>query len=207
MSATLIAPTRRITREEYRRLPEGPPYHELIDGELVEMSPRALTGHSELQAYLFEMLGPHARGVLKGRLFVEPNLYLPNTENVYQPDLVYISRPHLSIRRRDGIYGSPDLVCEILSPSTANRDRYIKLASYCRAGVPHYWLFDPEAVAVEEFVLAADGRYTVQATPMPPTIWSPLAFPGWSLDLGAAQIALADPPIAEGEETTAEELP
>jgi Uma2 family endonuclease len=199
-------PSRRITREEYARLPEGPPYYELIDGELVEMSPRALTGHSALQAYLFEVLGPHARGLLKGRLFVEPNLYLPGTENVYQPDLVYVSRPRLSIQRRDGIYGAPDLVCEILSPSTASRDRYIKLEAYCQAGIPHYWLFDPEAVAVEEFVLAEDGRYRVQATATPPAIWSPLAFPGWSLDLGATQAALADPPAEETEEATEEEL-
>jgi Uma2 family endonuclease len=83
---------------------------------------------------------------------------LANTENIYRPDLVYLSRQRLRLVRQDAVYGVPDLVCEILSQSTENRDRYVKLEAYRQTGVPHYWLCDPEAVAVQEFVLAEDGR-------------------------------------------------
>jgi len=192
-------PSRHITREDYRHLPEGPPYYELIDGRMV-MSPSPTSGHSALMMYLAELLGPHARGQLGGRVYGELDLYLPNTQNIYRPDLVYLSRQRLRLVRHDAVHGVPDLVCEILSPSTANRDRYTKLEAYCQAGIPHYWLFDPVAVAVQEFVLAEDGQYRVQATAVPPAVWSPLAFPGWSLDLEAAAAALANP-YAEEEET------
>ena len=182
-----------ITRQEYARLPEGPPYHELISSQLVERSPKSSRRHAEIQAYLIEMLGPHARGVLQGRLFMGPSLYLPGTENVYQPDLVYLSRSQHSIVKEDGLYGVPSLICEILLPATASRDRYLKTDAYCRAGVPHYWIFDAEEVAVQEFVLADDGYYRVQAVATPPAVWSPLAFPGWSFDLGATLAVFTDP--------------
>ena len=64
-------------------------------------------------------------------------------ENGVQPDLVYVSRGRLDIISRRGIEGAPDLVVEILSPSTRARDRGIKLRRYAAAGVPHYWIVDP----------------------------------------------------------------
>lgn len=193
---------RRMTREEYARLPEGPPYYELIDGRL-EMSPSPASRHSALMTYLIELMGPHARGQLGGRLYAELDLYLPGTENIYRPDLVYVTRRQLRLARQNAVHGVPYLICEILSPGTANKDRYLKLPEYCRAGVPHYWLLDPEEVAIEEFVLSEDGHYRVQTSATPPSVWSPLAFPEWSFDLGVALAALTEPP----EDALIEEAP
>jgi hypothetical protein len=82
---TTVATKRRLTRADYRALPKGPPYYELIDGELVEMT-HARRRHYRLAARLTHLWeGQIVRG-LGGELAPEPNLYLPGIENVYHPD-------------------------------------------------------------------------------------------------------------------------
>jgi Uma2 family endonuclease len=66
-----------------------------------------------------------------------------------QPDIVFVSSERLGIIHDEGIKGAPDLVIEILSPSTAHRDRGIKRKLYERHGVTQYWIVDPDAKAVE----------------------------------------------------------
>ncbi len=73
----------------------------------------------------------------------------PDTEEGVQPDLVFISRARSGIIRRGWIRGAPDLVVEILSPTTAERDRGPKLELYRRQGVAQYWIVDPDAETVE----------------------------------------------------------
>lgn len=180
-----------VTREEYRRLPEGPPYYELIRGELVEMT-RPSEPHIEIVTLLVELLGPHVRRSLKGCLSTEPNLYLPGIDEVYHPDLVYLGPDRLKFRRRDGIHGVPEVACEILSPTTWRRDRHVKLEDYCRAGIPFVWLIEPESpVAVEEYVLSSDGHYRLRGAFTAPAEWTPLAFPGWTLPLAELEAAVS----------------
>ena len=181
----------RVTREDYRRLPEGPPYYELIDGELVEMS-RPIRVHYRLAAFLIEILNPYARKV-GGELAPEPNLYLPGIEEVYHPDLVYVARAHRRMCKDDGIYGVPDMICEILSPNTWRTDRYRKLPDFRRTGVPNVWLIQPDVVAVEEYVLAEDGSYRQNAVLQAPAEWRPAVFPGLVISLAEAQKAVAVP--------------
>ena len=70
------------------------------------------------------------------------DLYLPDEQSVYQPDLVVVCDPAKITAR--GIEGAPDLVVEILSPSTASRDMAKKRWAYEAAGIPEYLLVDPE---------------------------------------------------------------
>jgi Uma2 family endonuclease len=186
MTETAV-PQRAWTREDYRRLPEGPPYFELIDGELVEMT-RPQREHYEAHRYLIEVLSPYVRQ-LGGDLAPEPNLYLPGIEEVYHPDLVYVAKARLSICRKDGIHGVPDLICEILSPSTRHTDRYKKMRDFRRCGVPYVWLVEPEGkVGVEEYVLD-DGSYRLLQVLQTPADWEPTVFPGFHLSLAAMQRA------------------
>ncbi len=60
-----------------------------------------------------------------------------------QPDLLFVSDERWGIVGEKGLQGAPDLVVEILSPSTAHRDRGIKLDLYARSGVREYWIADP----------------------------------------------------------------
>jgi Uma2 family endonuclease len=188
--AESVATRLRTTRAEYQMLPEGPPYYELIDGELVEMT-RPVRAHYRIVTFLIELLGPHIRRS-RGELAPEPNLYLPGIEDVYHPDLVYVARDRRNICREDGIRGVPTMVCEVLSSSTVRTDRRVKLETYRGAGVPSVWLIDPRLpVAVEEYVLQEDGRYRLHANLTAPAEWEPVAFPGWRLPLSQLEAVAA----------------
>lgn len=185
-----------VTRKEYVALPEDPPYYELIDGELIS-SPSPIAPHVRLLARLSARLDLHVNAFAPGWLFPEFDLYLPGTTNIYRPDLMYLSQERLSLCRRNGIHGTPNLVCEVLSPSTERRDRRVKLESCRRAQVPHIWLIDPEApLTVEEYVLTPAGQYEWH-TARAPEVWTPALFPGWSLNLAEAQAEIVLPEESE----------
>src|SRR5205814_8391232 len=121
---------------------------------------RALRPHYRVALRLSRIWDLAIEERLGGELAPEPNLYLPGIDNVYHPDLVYVGPAHLDICQDQGIEGTPDVICEILSPSTEKVDRYTKMEDFRRAGVPHVWLIDPSRpVTVEEYVLTSDGLY------------------------------------------------
>ena len=139
----------RWTYAEYARLPtSGSTRYEVIDGELA-VTPSPTSRHQmvvgNLVAILHTFVGEHALGrVLPGPIDV-----LFGEGDYLQPDLVFVrvDRAHLVSER--GIEGPPDLVVEILSPSTAHRDRGIKLDRYRHFGVPEYWIVDIDGRSLE----------------------------------------------------------
>ncbi|MFC5403991.1 Uma2 family endonuclease [Cohnella soli] len=86
-----------------------------------------------------------------------------DADNIFQPDLIYVSHQNRGIIRDGYIYGAPDLVVEILSSSTGRRDKTIKKDGYEKFGVREYWLIDPVYRIVEQFVLL-DEKYALVAT-------------------------------------------
>jgi Uma2 family endonuclease len=97
------------------------------------------------------LVGPGHGEVYPAPLGVE----FPETEEGVQPDFIFVSRDRLRIIGEDWVRGAPDLVVEILSPSTAARDRGIKLKLYRRQGVAEYWIVDPDEQVVEVWDLAS----------------------------------------------------
>jgi Uma2 family endonuclease len=189
MSQAAVA-RRRLTREDYRALPEGPPYYELIDGELVEMT-RARRPHYRVTGGLSYLWEAAIRSGMGGELAQEPNLYLPGIEDVYHPDLVYLRAERLRLCNDEGIEGTPDVICEVLSPTTEKLDRHVKMEDFRRASVPHVWLVDPEQpVTVEEYVLEPHGRYRLNAIVRAPDEFAPVAFPGWKIPLSELDAAV-----------------
>ena len=79
------------------------------------------------------------------------------SEDVVQPDLMFIANERIEIIKDEAIKGAPDLIIEILSSSTAERDRTYKKRLYARHGVCEYWLVDPEAATIEVFQLGEKG--------------------------------------------------
>ncbi len=74
-----------------------------------------------------------------------------------QPDLIFVSRVRTGIIAPEGIRGTPDLVVEVLSPATAERDRSVKLKLYGRHGVREYWIADPASRALEVYTMGGEG--------------------------------------------------
>ena len=102
--------------------------------------------------------------------------------NVVQPDLIFISSARAHIITEDNIHGAPDLVVEILSPSTAGYDRTVKRELYARHGVREYWLIDPYAKTATVLTLGANGYDTHAVYSEGDTLISP-ALPDFALNL------------------------
>jgi Uma2 family endonuclease len=73
---------------------------------------------------------------------------------------IILLRTHLHRLTHRGIEGAPDIVVEILSPSTAKRDKLSKMISYARHGIPEYWVVDPSDCYLEQYLLNND-TYTL----------------------------------------------
>ena len=98
-----------------------------------------------------------------GRIFAAPTEVIltdPEGINIVQPDIIFVSKEREHIITRPNIQAAPDLLVEVLSPSTCRRDRTIKLDLYARHGVKEYWLADPDAQTVTVMLLK-DGKYEV----------------------------------------------
>lgn len=91
----------------------------------------------------------------------EPEIHFIRDTEVLVPDLAGWQRERMPRLPRDHrIEVVPDWVCEILSPSTARKDRVVKMPVYARHGTPYLWLVDPLAHTLEAFALH-EGRWTV----------------------------------------------
>ena len=150
------------TYEDYVRLPDDGKRYEVIRGVLY-VSPAPIPLHQYVHTRLLVLL---TRFVDENRLGVvlgaPMDVRLPRRiGDPVQPDLVFLRTGNQPRWEVDSNFsGSPDLVVEILSPSTARRDRKIKHSAYREAGIPEYWIVDPRARTVEVFGLSEDGaRY------------------------------------------------
>ncbi len=172
---------RRWTQAEYGRLPEGPPYYELEEGELIEM-PRPRRIHQAIIKKLLAALDHYLTSQPIGDVWPEVEVVLSSTR-IYVPDLSFLLAENMSRFANDddvAIQGSPDLVVEVISPSTARRDRSQKLRAYQQAGVPWYWLVETEPLLITEYRHTAEG-YLVNQTAA--EAFAPTLFPGLTLPL------------------------
>jgi len=138
---------KRWTYEEYARLDDEQRY-EIIDGELL-MAPAPDTWHQDWSKKLFRKMDRFVveRGL--GEVFYAPMDVILDAENVVQPDLLFIAKANLSILKQSGVFGAPDLLVELISPSSVRRDRYVKKGLYARFGVKEYWIVDRANKALE----------------------------------------------------------
>ncbi len=147
----------RLTYEEYKHFPDDGLRHEIIHGEYY-VSPSPSTDHQNASRHIQFALYEQIERPGHGQVFDAPmDLELSPTD-VVQPDLIVVLNHRRDIILRSRLRGVPDLVVEILSPSTAERDRSLKLALYERHGVPEYWLVDTDNRCVYQHRLE-NGRY------------------------------------------------
>mgnify|MGYP001220150445 CR=1 FL=1 len=124
---------------------------EIIDGVAYEMKPSPKVSHQSLLNNLVTQLNAACRpdGVI---LFAPVDVHF-DENNTVQPDLIFIRNDNCGIIVNDRIVGAPDLLAEILSPGSANRDRILKKALYERFGVKEYWIADPVHTTIDRFIL------------------------------------------------------
>ena len=144
------------TWEEVERMPEDGNRYEFIAGRLY-VTPAPVTRHQRIVGRLFSALTRILQDAGHGEVFGAPCLVeFPGTTDRVQPDLFFVSTERRGIIARRGMIGAPDLVVEILSPSTAPRDRGVKLDLYARGGVREYWIADPERDEMEVWRFGRD---------------------------------------------------
>ena len=130
--------------------------YEIINGEMIRKSAPSPI-HQEVLKNLLYIIETYNRLQKKGRLFCAPIDVFLDDYNKLQPDLVFISEKKKSITN-DGILGVPDLVIEIISPTSVIRDRIEKKNVFERFAIPEFWLVDPQYESIEIYTLK-DNRY------------------------------------------------
>ena len=184
MAAVLEKQAKRWTYEEYYRLDDDQRY-EIIHGNLL-MAPAPDTWHQDWSRELTVILAGYVKRTKLGKVFASPVDVVLDAENTVQPDLVFISSANLGIIQQRAIFGTPDLLVELVSPSSVRRDRYDKKELYARFGVKEYWIGDPANKALEVLTLK-EGRYELQCCAEVKGKLTSLVLAGLEFDLSAIQ--------------------
>jgi Uma2 family endonuclease len=143
--------------EIYRMLPEGTRC-EVVFNELI-MSPSPSSFHQFLLSDLHALLYTFLQEKHTGKIIPAPfDVYFENYASVVQPDLMIVLNKNLHRIKKDGLYGMPDIIIEILSCDKAY-DVKRKRALYEKAGVKEYFLIDPENKNTTLLTLNTSGAY------------------------------------------------
>ncbi len=143
----------KLTTEEFFKLYPEESRLELVNGEVYEM-PAPDTYHQDVVGNIFYLLKSYIRQAGKGKVFVAPVDVVLSKSLVLQPDVVYLENESKVGKK---IHGSPDLVVEVVSPSTFKRDLTDKMKLYERHKVKEYWLVFPLEKTIMVYELKDDG--------------------------------------------------
>ena len=146
----------RYTYKDYLLIDDDKRY-EILRGGLI-MVPAPFTIHQRLLRNIEDILWNFVREKNLGEVLVAPTDVVLSEDIVVQPDILFISKERLDIIKEAAIMGSPDLIVEIISPSSASYDTVEKRDIYEEYGVKEYWLVFPQEKAIEVLTLE-DGVY------------------------------------------------
>jgi Uma2 family endonuclease len=146
------------TYEDYLRLPDDGKRYEIIEGVLyVSSAPNY--DHQFTVSKLLMQIGSFVErkelGVVLTALF---EVHLPKIAQPVQPDVLFIAKERQPQSGDKFFKGAPDLVIEVISPSSVRTDRHIKLSAYERAGVREYWVVDPRSSFIEVYTLLSETQ-------------------------------------------------
>lgn len=157
-----IVAERPLDADDLRSFPDDRNRYEIIGGQLI-VSPAPSTRHQHVVTQLTTWLNLHLIQHHLGRLFVAPMDVRLSFYDVVQPDLLVVLNDRSEIIREQGIVGPPNLVIEVLSPSSRSTDKVDKAALYASSGVEEYWIVDPIAETVTVYGLD-DDRFSPSVT-------------------------------------------
>lgn len=155
--------TPKLTYQDYANL-EGDERYELLDGELILVASPNMD-HQEAVTNLGTSLSVFVKEHDLGKIYFAPTDVLLTDTQVFQPDLLFVSKDREHIRTPANIQGAPDLIVEVLSPSSVRRDWHDKRGLYASHGVREYWIVDPvhqivSVLLLQDGELEVDGTYT-----------------------------------------------
>jgi Uma2 family endonuclease len=176
---------RRLTYDDFVRIPDDGKRHEIIDG-VHYVTPSPVSRHQVLVGRLHLAIGKYLDVHPEvGQVLLAPLDTVFSPWDVVEPDLMFVAADQLDILTEPNIQGAPALVVEVLSPGTRRRDRGIKRRLFDRGGVREYWIVDPEGRDVTIYRRMADGSFPKVAqlgAADEATVVTPL-LPGFSFSL------------------------
>ena len=154
-----LAAERERRRQFYEQIPDGAKW-EFINGEIIMHSPDRVR-HMAVRGRLERLLSSHVDAKALGTVLGEKGLCV-FPRNDFMPDVIFFGPEKAATLEPNQLrLPVPDFACEILSDSTAGRDRGVKFRDYEAHGVAEYWLVDPDAETLEQFLLR-DGAYVLE---------------------------------------------
>ncbi len=162
---------KRMDVESFIALPDDGVRRELIEGEVVEMAPPTRVHQYVCQMLSFYLLG-HVIERKLGMIYQSPIGMRASGISSVEPDIVFIPKGHADEFSTGRYLHQPELVIEILSPSTRDHDLLVKRLLYEKAGIQNYWIVDPEFETIEALSLV-DGQYQPVAQKSDQTFCAP----------------------------------
>lgn len=152
---TSITDRKKITYADYLKIDDNNRY-EIFHGELC-MVPAPSTNHQSVSRNLEFLIWNFVKQKRLGEVFYAPVDVVFDDDEVFQPDIVFIKSENQSIIGKNAIQGVPDLIVEIVSPSSAFYDTVEKKEVYGKYGVKEYWLVFPDEKVIEIFISGKEG--------------------------------------------------
>ncbi len=151
MQTTLLHTPPRTILEVFENLPEGTRC-EVLNNTLI-MSPAPSDTHQKVLGKIFSKLLAYVEDNNLGEVRMAPYDVYFDKENIFQPDIVFISNENTHKIEERGFFGAPDLVIEVLSVSNAGYDKKEKKNLYEESRVREYWIIEPYEKAVTGYAL------------------------------------------------------
>ena len=180
--ALMRAERSRVSYADLERMPDDGRRFEIIDGELIDVTPSPSPLHQRASKRLQRQLEAYFEAGGRGEVFDAPLDVILNPYDVFEPDIIVVTDAAQVSRR--AIEGAPTIVVEVLSPSSVKYDRVKKGNRYAVLGLPHYWILDPSTRRLECLRLA-DGSYRLVAAAEGDDSLAHPDFPGLTIDLAA----------------------
>ncbi|MCA1832909.1 MAG: Uma2 family endonuclease [Actinomycetota bacterium] len=142
--------TKLLTYEDFLTFPDDGVRREILEGELF-VSPSPVLRHQDVAGLIYVSLHNHIKANGGGRTFIAPLDVLLGKHDIVEPDVIFVADDRLGILHEKHLIGAPTLLVEVVSDSRTDRVR--KRNVYARAGVPTYWVADPDSDRVEVYRL------------------------------------------------------